>query len=109
MEGVKYIDDEIQIELVRKDMRTRSIKSIKSMIDTFEKGGLKTCVAIAKEELRIRQEDFLEMLQDNLEIDMDSRSDMEGNSWLQTTIYWRPESYGERTAISSSSVNLPLD
>ena len=107
MEGVKYIDDEIQIELVRKDMRTRSVKSIKSMIDTFEKGGLKTCEAIAKEELRIRQEDFLEILRDHLEIYMDHNGDMEGNTWLEATIYWNDD--GNRTAIYNSSVNLPLD
>lgn len=107
MDDVKYIDDAIQIELVRKDMKTRSVKSIKSMIDNFEKGGLKTCVAIAKEELRIRQEDFLEILRDHLEIDMDRRSDMEGNTWLEATIYWNDDD-GSRTAISSST-NLSLD
>ena len=101
MEGVKYLD-EPEAELVRKDMRTRSVKSIKSMIDSFEKGGLKTCVDIAREELRLRQEDFMELLKDNLEVDLDMRG-----ARLEATIYYWND--GIRNPISSSSINLPLD
>lgn len=104
MEEVKYIN-EPEAELVRKDMKTRSVKSIKAMIETFEKGGLKTCESIAREELRIRQEDFLEILKEHLEVDLDMRGDMEGNSWLEVIIYWND---GNRNPISSSSINLPL-
>ena len=103
MEDVKYLN-EPDAELVRKDMRTRSVKSIKSMLGSFEKCGLKTCADIAKEELRIRQEDFMELLKDHLEVDLDTRGDMEGNNWLEVTIYWND---GNRTSISSSSINLP--
>jgi len=101
VEGVKYLD-EPEAELVRKDMRTRSVKSIKSMIDSFEKGGLKTCVDIAREELRLRQEDFMELLKDNLEVDLDMRG-----ARLEATIYYWND--GIRNPISSSSINLPLD